>query len=317
MLGGAKALLLIYVLSAEPPVMAQFPRSGAAPAPRSIQTRAIATPVQPWPVGMNPGVKSSTVLCEIVNCGTADPPSVTQINRSPIDPTRLAPVTPGGSVLVNGSNFNDANGNFGTLVLMIGDPRVARRKEFVLVNAQWSDRAVLATIPGSMPNTVIQGFTDQLASLQVRRSDGVWSAPVTVQFIAERVSVRATSSMVPIQVTQCSTNGDQNQCMKWADFPADTSDSWGTIFGKHNSFWGTESGVDRYALALKNGWVVWWADGGINSNGCPANSPAQGTLQGYAPGASSVMLSLVWTTSCQLRYEYQFVLQGPVGVPWQ
>jgi len=267
-------------------------------------------------------LKSSLVLCEIVQCGTPAPPTITQINKVSVDPVRPVAVSPEGVVVVNGENFNDKNGTYGTLVLIFGDPHVAAHQEFLLQSPQWSDKAAIGQVPK------MTGFLDQLASVQIRRSDGVWSAPVTVQFLAARQVMWLSSGNVPGQGIICSNNADQNQCNSWSDFGANgppvdlifKGPGNSTLFGVHNSFLGSASGVDQFHISLKNGWIFRNRDKDrvgplLGWRSCEAANSSVVNAQFTAISPSEFTFSVQWTSTCQFDYGMWLSIEGPIGVP--
>jgi len=308
-------------------VLCVYERAGAAPNPPGMQnapqknssTRAVVRSVQAAPSPAVASLKSSLVLCEIVQCGTPAPPTVTQVNKTPVDPAQPAMVSPYLNVVLNGENFNDKNGNFGTLVLMLKPPNFLLPHEFVLQNMQWSDKAAMGQVPR------ILGFIDQAASLQVRRPDGVWSAPVPVQFYAERDVKWLGSGNVPGQGIACSNTADQNQCNSWSDFgatgpPADFGFGGGSdtlaLYGVHNSFLGSASGVDQFHVLLKNGWVYRDRQGPtIGAKSCEAADPAAARAVFTKISPAEFAFAVQWTSVCQFDYGIWVSIEGPVGVP--
>ena len=284
---------------------------------KNTSTRAVVRSVQTLPAPGVASLKSSLVLCEIVQCGTPAPPTVTQVNKMAVDPAQPAIVSPLLNVVVNGENFNDKNGNFGTLVLMLKPPNFLSPHEFVLQNMQWSDKAAIGQVPQ------IIGFVDQPASLQVRRPDGVWSAPVPVQFYAERDVKWLGSGNVPGQGITCSNSADQNQCNSWSDFgatgpPADLGNGSNNLalFGVHNSFLGTETGVDQFHVLLKNGWTYKDRYGPtIGTKSCEAADPAAARAVFTKISPAEFAFAVQWTSVCQFDYGIWVSIEGPIGVP--
>lgn len=284
---------------------------------KNSSTRAVVRSVQAAPAPAVASMKSSLVLCEIVQCGTPAPPTVTLVNKTPVDPARPAIVSPYLNVVVNGENFNDKNGSFGTIVLTLKPQNFPFAYEFVLQNMQWSDKAAIGQVPR------ILGFIDQPASLQVRRTDGVWSAPVPVQFYAERDVKWLWSGNVPGQGITCSNSADQNQCNSWSDFgatgpPADLGNGTSnlSLFAVHNSFLGTESGVDQFHVLLKNGWAYRDRYGpAIGAKSCEATDPSAARAVFTKISAAEFTFAVQWTSVCQFDYGIWVSIEGPIGVP--
>jgi hypothetical protein len=267
---------------------------------------------------------SSWILCPIVDCGTAAlaAPAVLSVNKSPIDPNRPVTVTPGGTVVLNGNNFADKNGQFGTLVLLMP---YGFLQQIPLQEVRWGNRAVMGTIPA-----LISGVRDTITHLQVRRSDGVLSAPVPVQFRAQR-EFGYMSTNLPQSSIQCSNNADQNQCNSWSDFgsqalppelPAAAAPHAVGVFGVHNSFQGSESGVDHFNVSLKNGWVVnnWGGPLSVET-GCAGDFGGNGATNQVSASfvklasPSDFAVTVQWTSACQLEYGIWVGIEGPAGVP--
>ncbi len=281
------------------------------------QTRPIGAAAPPGTAATGQSSRSSFVLCQVVACGTPAPPTITSINKLPVNPSQPVTITPGGKVVLNGTNFSDKNGKFGTLVLLMGDPRALLHREFPLQDLQWSDEAAIGTIP------LITGFTDQPAQLQLRRSDGMWSVPLLVQFYADRdVTVLSASSVAQSGII-CSRNADQNQCNSWSDFgatgpPPDLAFLYKnmTVYAVHNSFLGTETGSDQYRIVLKNGWVYRERQGpvvGPSSCEWPGHSVLSSTLA--ETSRSDFTITVQWTSTCQFDYGMWLMMEGPKGIP--
>lgn len=285
-------------------------------AQQKTPTRAIAAPAPSPTAGGPQTLRFSSVLCQIVECGTPAPPNVTSVDKLPLDPNHPVTVTPGGHVVLNGTNFNDKNGQFGKLVLIIGDPNNFLHLEFPLLGLQWSDDAAMGTIPA------ISGHIDQLAHLQLRRSDGVWSVPLPVQFYAERDVTFLTANSMAQGGIECSTNADQNQCNFWSDFgaknpPPDLGGSPNSlaIYAVHNSFLGTENGVDQFHLTLKNGWVFRdRAAPFIGTSSCQWSDPSALSSTFSRASASDFTYTIQWTSTCQFDYGMWLMIIGPKGV---
>lgn len=284
---------------------------------QKTQTRTIAAPAPSAPLGGNQTLKFSPVLCPIIDCGTPAPPAISLIDKLPVDANQPPTVTPGGKVVLNGTNFNDKNGQFGTLVLLIGNPNIFLHQEFPLQDLRGSDDAAMGTIPA------MSGFIDQLAHLQLRRSDGVWSVPLSVQFYAERDVANLSASSVAQSGITCSKNADQNQCNTWSDFGAQsppidvgTYPNFPAIFAVHNSFLGTENGVDQFHISLKNGWVYRDRRGvfvGKSSCVWPSETVLVSTFSKASP--ADFTITVPWTSTCQFDYGMFMTIEGPKGVP--
>ena len=128
-------------------------------------------------------------ICAITNCPFA-PPVLKSLDSASV-------VSPGGKVVLQGARFNSADGTPGQIVLKIGtkfpmqvihlgggqvitfhQPYVERQ----LTNLKWADSHVFGQIPSD-----ISGVMDGPATLEVWRSDGSKSAPLTAHFTARAI----------------------------------------------------------------------------------------------------------------------------------
>jgi len=271
---------------------------------------------------------ASAQLCGIVGCQKPPAPVITLLNPASV-------VQPGGAVLLRGTNFMDANGNFGKAVLILSPPAstgagfVSRNPwtvsgvasfgtQYPLENLRWGDTAVYGTIPAN-----IAGVTDQLATFEILRSDGSTSSPFTpqgVQFYATRTF--AVLPMSDVQV-KCSQAADQNQCNGWADYspplPLATWYPYETGFSVHTAFLTKESGDDLYGVALKNGWIV------IQIVQIVVPDCGNGQQEVH-PMVPQVTWDMGWIADPnpadpgmegQLGCYVSFGISGPFGVPWK
>ncbi len=151
--------------------------------------------------------------------------------------------------------------------------------------------------------------------MQIRRTDGLNSDPVKVQFTAARVGTFLPVSDVQVQ---CSFAGDQDQCNTVADFsPRDLLNDSEGLSGFHRVFLGQASGTDQFSFTLKNGWVFSSVSSlEFGTNHC---SP-QGALSPIPlpVGATQVTLNVSWSLStCFITYAKTVFITGPRGVPWK
>jgi hypothetical protein len=245
-------------------------------------------------------------------------------------------------VVLQGARFNSADGTAGQIVLKIGSkfpmqvihvgggqvisyhqPYIERQ----LTNLKWADSHVFGQIPSD-----ISGVMDGPATLEVWRSDGSKSAPLTVHFTAAR-----DLEVLPIDditVKSCAATADANLCNKWSDssqivIPAKvTGFSTFSIFSEHVLFipntteWQVQ-GNDTYSFDLKNGWALdnsYQFENGYGSNhACPKsdfnNEYFNNSKPPSAPTTSDVFIP--WHIGCDLKYTVALHISGPVGVPWK
>jgi hypothetical protein len=293
--------LAVFAWATATPTFAQIP-----PRPNGTQQ------VSPRPVSLprqaTLPIKSSMLLCGIIDCGPTQVisqpgPIITQVSPASV-------IEPGGNVLVRGTDFNAKNGSYGMVVLIVGDLRALSHREFVLQNTQWSNKAAFGQIPSD-----ISGLVDQVARLQIRRTDGLNSDPVNVQFIAARVGTFLPVTDVQVQ---CSFAGDEDQCDAIADFsPKWSVKDFDGLWGFHRVFLGQASGTDQFSFVLKNGWVFSSVSPlEFETNNCPlhgALSPIP-----LPVGATQVTLNVNWSLStCEIAYAKIVFITGPRGVPWK
>jgi hypothetical protein len=294
--------LAVFAITTATPGFAQIPTQTSGRQQVSMSVMSPPTPT-------NLPTLSSTLLCGIVDCGptkviSQPPPIIAEVSPASV-------IEPGGNVLVHGTDFNGRNGSYGMVVLIVGDPRALSHREFVLQNTQWSNKAAFGQIPSD-----ISGLIDQAAWLQVRRTDGVNSDPVKVQFTARRTTGALSRS--DFQVEQCSQAADQNQCNTWADYsPPWPLYNWNFV-GVHRVFLGKDTGTDTFHITLKNGWALTW--GGqfghwINFGGC--DSPGGASAPQSQVSGSDVTLTITWVSTCEIYYAGTMLIVGPQGVPWK
>lgn len=272
-------------------------------------------------------------ICAITNCLVA-PPVIKSLDSASV-------VSPGGQVVLEGLHFNSADGTPGQVVLKIGNkfpmqavhlgspqvpvyhqPYVERQ----LTNLKWADSHVFGQIPSD-----ISGVMDGPATLEVWRSDGNKSAPLTVHFTATRDL--QVLPIADITIKSCAAMADGNLCNKWSDSsqlsipPKVTGFSTFSIFSEHVMFIPNASqtqvhGNDTYSFDLKNGWVLdesyQFENGYWDNHVCQSdflNEYFNNSKPPSAPTTSDV--SIPWQAGCDLKYSIALHISGPVGVPWK
>jgi hypothetical protein len=271
-------------------------------------------------------------LCSIANC-TLGLPVIKSLNTASV-------VSPGGKVVIQGANFNSADGDPGQIVLKIGtkfpmpivklgvptqpvfhQPYVERQ----LTVLGWADSHVFGQIPAD-----ITGVMDGLVTLEVWRSDGSKSAPFTVNFTAARDLQILPMSDVTLK--SCTNTADGNRCDQSTDssqltIPSHMGfDPSFSIFGEHTTFiQNTQqqaTGSDTYSFDLKNGWVLdesYQFENGIAENQACKGDFADEKFDNSKP-PSKIRTSDVripWYVSCDLQYAVALHITGPKGVPWK
>lgn len=273
-------------------------------------------------------------ICAITNCPFA-PPVLKSLDSASV-------VSPGGQVVLQGARFNSADGTAGQIVLKIGtkfpmqvihlgggqvisyhQPYIERQ----LTNLKWADSHVFGQIPSD-----ISGVMDGPATLEVWRSDGSKSAPLTVHFTAARdLEVLPISD---ITVKSCAATADANLCNKWSDssqlvipktagfFPTFSIFSEHVLFIPNMTDWPVK-GDDTYSFEVKNGWALdnsyQFENGYWHNSVCPKgdflNEHFNNEKPPSAPTAADVVIP--WTAGCDLKYSIALHISGPVGVPWK
>lgn len=258
-----------------------------------------------------------TALCMLADCNKPPKPVINGIDPS-------SAITPGGQVVLTGTNFNSNDHKNGDIVLTIGTKSAMTRRmtgqkfytqpyrEAHLTVMGWSDGHAYGQIPGD-----ISSVMDGPASIQIRRSDGLAADPYSVQFTAARaIDAYPASDM---KWDSCSHNGDENQCNGWADYSNPRTAGSASIIGVHVKFLkngAPESGVDYYSFSLNNGWV--WDQGryGDYSASC-ANLEDNAGEEVYDSSSTGGKIKIPWQAACQIIYVNSVLINGPRGVPWK
>ena len=256
-------------------------------------------------------------LCMLADCNKPPKPVITGVDPS-------SAITPGGQVVVTGTNFNSNDHKDGVIILTIGTKAAMTRRmmgqtfytqpyrEAHLTVMGWSDGHAYGQIPGD-----ISGVMDGPADIQIRRSDGTLSNTMQVQFTAARdIEAYPASDM---KLDSCSHNGDENQCNGWADYSSPRAAGKASIIGVHVKFLknGTpKSGIDYYSFSLNNGWV--WDQGryGDYSASC-ANLADNAGEEVYDSSPTGGEIKIPWQATCQIIYVNSVLINGPRGVPWK
>jgi len=273
-------------------------------------------------------------LCSIANC-TLGGPVIKSLDTASV-------VSPGGKVVIQGANFNSADGNPGQIVLKIGtkfpmpvvtlgvptqpvyhQPYVVRH----LTVLGWADSHVFGQIPAD-----ISGVMDGPVTLEVWRGDGSKSAPFTVNFTAARDL--QILPMTDVTLKSCTNTADGNRCDQSTDssqltIPSHVSgSSTFSLFGEHTMFIQNNTqqqvtGSDTYSFDLKNGWLLdqsYWLENGISENQSCKGDFADEKFDNSKPSYSKTSASDVripWDVSCDVQYAVALHSVGPKGVPWK
>ena len=277
-------------------------------------------------------VQLHSSLCSIAKC-VYELPVAKSLDTASV-------VSPGGKVVVEGANFNSSDGNSGQIVLKIGtkfpmtivhlgqQPTPVYHQPYVerqLTVLGWADTHVFGQIPPD-----ISGAMDGPATLEVWRSDGSKSAPLTVQFTAARDL--QTLPMSDVTVASCEKTADGNRCDQSSDssqlaipslFPGlGTAFS---IFGEHTMFIPNQTqwqatGYDSYSFDLKNGWTLDQSfQNGIDEKQSCKGDFADEHFTNSKPSSkpSSSNVQIPWDVGCDLQYAIALHITGPKGVPWK
>jgi hypothetical protein len=272
-------------------------------------------------------------LCSIANCAFG-PPTVQSIDSASV-------VSPGGKVVLNGANFNSPDNTPGQIVLKIGSKYAMNivqlgapmnaiyRQPYVerqLTVLGWADSHVFGQLPAD-----ISSVMDGPATLEVWRSDGLKSATLAVNFIAQRdLQILPMSDVI---VKSCDKKADGNRCGQSSDSAQLTIPTHlggmatFTLFGEHVMFipnktsWQVE-GNDTYSFALKNGWVLdesYQFENGIAENHFCSSDFADERFNNSKPSSKPSTSDVVipWTLGCDLQYAVALHITGPQGVPWK
>jgi hypothetical protein len=271
-------------------------------------------------------------LCSIANC-TVGLPLIKSLNTASV-------VNPGGKVVIQGANFNSADGNPGQIVLKIGtkfpmpivtlgvptqpvyhQPYVERQ----LTVLGWADSHVFGQIPAD-----ISGVMDGPVTLEVWRSDGWKSAPFTVNFTATRDLQILPMSDVTLK--SCTNTADGNRCDQSTDasqltIPSHMGFPSFSIFGEHTMFIQSSTqqqatGSDTYSFDLKNGWVLdesyQFENGIAEKQACKGDFGDEKFDNSKPPSKTrSSDVRIPWYVSCDLQYAVALHITGPKGVPWK
>jgi hypothetical protein len=258
-------------------------------------------------------------LCAIIDCNKPPKPVTTGIDPS-------SAITPGGQMVVIGTNFNSNDHKSGDIVLTLGSKAPMTRqmlghhsfsqpyREAHLTVLGWSDGHAYGQIPSD-----ISGVVDGPAFIQVRRSDGMASDTFQVQFIAAR-ELHQVLPATDMNTDTCAKNGDENQCNGWADYSNPFSTGGQSVVGMHDKFLKNtgppESSVDYYSFRLNNGWA--WDPPKDTYNfaylGC--NTDTLG-IEVFDYSSTGGKLKFSWQVNCSLLYTFQVFVNGPKGVSWK
>jgi hypothetical protein len=274
-------------------------------------------------------------LCAITTCPFA-PPVLKSVDSASV-------VSPGGKVVLQGANFNSADGTPGQIVLKLGSkvpmtiiylgntgPSVYHQSyvERQLTVLGWADAHVFGQIPAD-----ISGVIDGNATFEVWRSDGAKSGPVTAHFTAARDLVILPLSDVVMK--SCVNTADSNLCNQWSDssqlsIPAHAGfNPMFSIFGQHTMFIPNQTqyqatGIDTYSFDLKNGWTLddsyQFENGNWSNHACKSDFLSNEDFRNSKPNSDTPISSdvrLWWIAGCNLEYSVALHITGPKGVPWK
>ena len=302
-----KRTLLMFCLGVVSSGFAQAPTAGhAAPAPPRANSQQVQLP--------------SSALCALIDCHKPPKPVITGVDPS-------SAITPGGQMVVIGTNFNSNDGKPGDIVLTIGSKPVVTRtalavhapfsqpyREAHLTTLGWSDGHAYGQLPSN-----ITGVTDGPASIRIVRSDGTASDTFQVQFMAAR-ELRRVFPASDMNTDTCSKNGDENQCNSWADFNDPWSPAGHSVLGLHDKFLqnqgAPESSSDYYSFKVANGWA-WDATkdtDNLSYIGCTTDAIV---IQIFDFTSTSGKLEFDWKINCSIVYTLEVYINGPIGVPWK
>jgi hypothetical protein len=250
-------------------------------------------------------------------------------------------VSPGGKLVVQGSNFNSTSGQPGQVVLKLGSKIPVTYIQLGSTNASfhqpyierqltvlgWADSHAFAQIPPD-----ITGVMDGPATLEIWRDDGAKSSTFAVAFTAAR-----TLQILPLDdvaLQSCQAAADTNLCNHWSDSsqlnipPKFSFFASFSIFAQHAMFIDNlqdpSKGIDKYSFNLVNGWTLdnsYQLENGYGSSyGCSQDAPVNEQFQGSKPNGSTPKSSTVtiqWHAACNTKYAIALHITGPVGVPWK
>lgn len=293
-----------------------------------ILTCAICLCLLPQPAKAQGVLSAKSVqvtLCSIAACQQPPKPNIKSFDASSV-------FTPGGEFVLQGTNFNSADGQPGLIVLKIGNkagitiirlgtqgfrqPYVERQ----ITPLGWADSHVFGEIPAD-----ISGVMDGIATVEIWRSDGVKSNAFPIQFKATKDL--QILPLTDVTVKSCSTAADTNLCNNWSDssqltIPQNVKPT-PSLYGSHAFFIPltsnqSQSGQDVFAFTLQNGWAFdnsVWGENGISytASGCNQYLANEDLPSPSMPG--QVMVK--WGTGCNIQYHVSLHISGPKGVPWK
>ena len=264
-------------------------------------------------------VKSSSLvqLCTTINCGAifSVTPKIDQVVPF------ISNITPGGGVAIKGSGFGTTEGKlylkglkkYNGVYLGLVEIPIAKEtgKDF------WTPTTVLGFIPGS-----ISQVKSQPAKLQIKTSANQWSNEFPVNFTATKAFATLPYTDAAVKLISCGTDSNKDVCNGWVDPDDDAWFSWNcaqTFYGFHLNCWGCigdDLGTDKFAITLKNGWVI---DGGkvyVNVDQGEGYTLGPGAVPS---GVTSWNPSIQWnvTSNDDLCHGADVYISGPKGVPWK
>jgi hypothetical protein len=265
-------------------------------------------------------------LCAIAACPQSPKPVAKALES-------VSVVSPGGKVVLQGVYFNSLDGQAGEIVLKIGNKRdvtvlnlgnTGYRQPYLerqLTVLGWADGHTFGQIPDE-----ISGVMDGPATLEVWRSDGRKSDPLTVHFTAARdLTILPIEDVTP---QSCAATADSNLCNHWSDstqlsIPPNVLPS-PSLYGWHVMFIPSQQGpkvygTDVFNFSLKNGWTLDNSDpianylyyptkACIEDDNSPPNFTGSKTMGG---------VRIAWQVGCSLQYHVSLHITGPKGVPWK
>jgi hypothetical protein len=236
--------------------------------------------------------------CANYNCGDLLilPPKIQSLSTASLEP--------GTTFNIQGSGFGATPGQ---ATIALTDFKGANRVIPLEVLGSWSDKLLTVRVPADLSE-----LKDQLALVTVVRGT-VKSNSVFAVFHPAQEIVNVPRSLVT--VGSCGQGVACNSCNDKKSGGCFMFDSDASINGYHLSeaflcLSGGGSGVDSYALSLKNGWRL--------ANAVTGQMQGNVTLSGFAKDSTNIQGSVSWKVGTCGQALYQITLQiiGPRGVPF-
>jgi hypothetical protein len=256
-------------------------------------------------------------LCTWIDCQAALAvlPKITQAN---------SPIRPGLGVLIRGSGFGQAEGEFyltGLWEHPVGDSLAAVKSvKLTIPKAPGEDYWTPTWVIGLVPENITQ-VRDQPVKLRIKTKDNKWSNEYPVDFVARRdIKVLPKSDVQG----NCSPEADSDHCshgeissnyipLCYGPLPDPSMIGWygeATFYGKHWTCVGSSDGTDSFSASLKNDWR-------FDHAALDDLSPGAVTMSGFQKGTTSTNVSLGWNNAnvSYVFYRVMVSIVGPKGVP--